>query len=92
MVRPIPSAIVPVIAATGSLRVAEGLEAFGDDMLFGLIDAMAGRGDSFDPAEWKWLAEDAAGNRQPEGRNYSPFFVSVAQAIKNRQAFLAAAG
>lgn len=69
-----------------------GLEIIGDDMLFGLIDAMAGRGDSYDPVEWKWLAEDAAGNCPSEGRNYSPFFASIAQAIKDRQAFFAAAG
>ncbi len=69
-----------------------GLEILGNDMLFGLIEAMAGRESRYDPAEWKWLAEDAAGNCPPEGRDYSPFFASIAQALNDRQAVIAAAG
>lgn len=69
----------------------QGVEILGDDMLLGLIVAKAERGHRIGACDWKWLAEDAAGNCPAVGRNYSPFFASVAQAIKDRQAFLAAA-
>lgn len=69
-----------------------GVEILGDDdMLLGLIVAKAERGYSIGSREWKWLAEDAAGNCPPEGRNYSPFFAALAQAIKDRQAYMVGA-
>lgn len=68
----------------------QGLEILGSDMLLGLIVAKAERGQKIDAREWLWLAEDAAGNRPPESRNYSPFFATLSQALKDRQAYLAA--
>ncbi|MBB2965001.1 hypothetical protein [Methylobacterium sp. R2-1] len=64
----------------------QGLEILGDDMLLGLIAAQAERDQRrvTRDREWRWLAEDAAGNGPPEGRNYSPFFAAIAQALPER--------
>ncbi|ACK85542.1 hypothetical protein [Methylorubrum extorquens] len=71
----------------------QGVEILGDDdVMLGLIVAKAERGHSIGSREWKWLAEGAAGNCPAEGRNYCPFFATLAQALKGRQAYLAAAG
>lgn len=58
-----------------------GLEIVGDDVLRGLIVAQAARAESPEWCEWSWLAEEAAGARPPQARDYSPFFASIAQTL-----------
>lgn len=58
-----------------------GLEIVGGDVLRGVIEAQAARAESPEWCEWTWLAEEAAGTRPPQARDYSPFFASIAQAL-----------
>lgn len=55
-----------------------GLEILGNDVLRGLIVTQAATGARAKDCEWAWLAEDAAGNRPAEGRDYDPFFAAIA--------------
>ncbi|WP_155773715.1 hypothetical protein [Methylorubrum extorquens] len=56
----------------------DGNEIQGTDILRGMI-AMRAEENRFDPdCEWTWLAEDAAGNRPENGRDYEPFYAAIA--------------